>query len=293
MKILITGTAGRIGRAIYINLIKKHSVIGVDKLPCSTTDQIGDIRNLDFIRNLLKNIDVIVHTAALHAPHVNLISDTDFYEINVKATETLFKEGAKQNIKHFVFTSTTALYGWASTPKDKTGWINEETNPQPKTIYHRTKIEAEKRLEQLSKEFNIPVAVLRMSRCFPEPADLMALYRLNRGIDARDVAKAHTLAVEKRLPGFRKYIISGKTPYKRSDLPVLFNNPAKLLEERVPKLTAEFKKRNWSLPNRIDRVYDSSKAQKELEWNPKYSYEAVLEMLDNEISEVLPVIKNQ
>ena len=289
MKILITGTAGRIGRAIYIKLIKKHSVVGVDRLPCSTADYIGDIRDLDFIINILKGVDVIIHTAALHAPHVNLIPDKDFYDINVKATETLFREGIKQNIKHFIFTSTTALYGWASTPDGRTGWINEEVIPMPKTIYHKTKIEAENRLEGLSNEFGVPVTVLQMSRCFPEPADLMAMYRLNRGIDARDVAEAHALAVEKQLPGFRRFIISGSTPFNKSDLPALFNNSAKLLEERVPGLVKEFKKRNWLLSNKIDRVYDSSKAQKELDWHPKYGYEAVLEMLDSEISEVLPV----
>ena len=290
MKILITGTTGRVGRAIYINLMKNHLVIGIDKQPCSTVDHIGDIRDLGFIRKLLKNIDVIVHTAALHAPHVNLIPDNDFLDINVKATETLFHEGVKLGIKHFVFTSTTALYGKASTPTDKTSWINENVRPLPKSIYHRTKIEAENRLEELSNKFEIPVTVLQMSRCFPEPADLMALYRLNRGIDARDVARAHELAIKKRLSGFKRFIISGLTPFNKNDCSTLFNNPAKLLQERVPNLVNEFKRRDWLLPKSVDRVYDSSTAQKELEWIPKYGFESVLEMLDSETSEVLPVI---
>ena len=52
-----------------------------------------------------------------------------------------------------------------------------------------------------------------MSRCFPEPADLMAVFRLTRGIDARDVANAHLCSVEKRLSGFNRFIISGATPF--------------------------------------------------------------------------------
>jgi UDP-glucose 4-epimerase len=35
-----------------------------------------------------------------------------------------------------------------------------------------------------------------MGRCFPEPAPAMALARLHRGIDARDVAEAHALALD-------------------------------------------------------------------------------------------------
>ncbi|NRA82592.1 MAG: NAD(P)-dependent oxidoreductase [Gammaproteobacteria bacterium] len=290
MKILITGTTGRIGRAIYIKLMQQHQVIGIDRLPCSTVDLIGDIRDDNFIKQALNSVDVIVHTAALHAPHVGLVSDNEFNDINVAATERLFKLGAAQGIKHFVFTSTTALYGKASTPKNTTGWINESVTPQPKTIYHRSKIAAETLLEQLSKQHNIAVTVLQMSRSFPEPADLMALYRLNRGVDPRDVACAHSLAIDKRLPGFRRFIISAATPFERHHCTELFNNPAALVAQLAPDLSAEFSKRGWSLPQKIDRVYDSSAAQQELDWQPKYGFKSVLQMLDDQVSEVLPVI---
>ncbi len=292
MKILITGTAGRVGRAIYVKLMQKHSVIGIDRSPCSTADYVGDIRDKEFIRSRLSDVEVIVHTAALHAPHVGLFSEKEFEDVNVNATENLMTEGIKHGIKHFVFTSTTALYGNASTPEGKTGWINEKIIPQPKSIYHRTKISAEKCLQQLSFKYSVPVTVLQMSRCFPEPADLMAWYRLNRGVDSRDVADAHLLAIEKRLDGFRRYIISGNTPFKQSQRHDLYNDAAALIERIVPKLASEFKYRGWNLPSRIDRVYDSSLAQKELEWNSKFGYESVLEMLDNNMSEVLPVVRH-
>jgi UDP-glucose 4-epimerase len=42
------------------------------------------------------------------------------------------------------------------------------------------------------------------------------------------------------------------------------------------------------LPESIDRVYDSSLAQTELGWLPKYGFEDVVKMLDAGISEVLP-----
>ncbi len=231
-----------------------------------------------------------MHTAALHAPHVDLLPESEFESINVTATETLMREGIKRGIKHFVFTSTTALYG-KSCELDEAAWIDESVIPKPRTIYHRSKIDAEDRLERLSRQYGIPVTVLQMSRCFPEPADVMALYRLSRGIDARDVAAAHGLAIERRLEGFRRFIISGVTPFFRECCNELYHDAASTIRKCAPDLARDFASRAWMLPSRIDRVYDSSAAQKELAWYPKYGYESVLRMLDEEVSEVLPVIK--
>lgn len=289
MKILITGTAGRVGRAIYIRLMKEHQVVGLDRTPCSTADFVGDLRDRDLMDEALQGVQAIVHTAALHAPHVGLHSDHEFEQINVEATEALMRRGIAQGLQHFLFTSTTALYGRASTPDGTAGWVDETTVPLPRSIYHRSKIAAEARLEVLSSESGVPVTVLQMSRCFPEPADLMAVYRLHRGIDARDVAAAHALAIERRLEGFRRFIISGATPFTRDCCRRLYGDAPSVIRESVPALAEEFERRGWAIPGRIDRVYDSSAAQRLLDWQPQRGWNSVLEMLDDESAEVLPL----
>ena len=50
--------------------------------------------------------------------------------------------------------------------------------------------------------------------------------------------------------------------------------------EVVAELVAEFERRNWALPNRIDRVYDSRLAQRELGWRALYGFDAVLAEVD-------------
>lgn len=291
MRILVTGSAGRVGRAIYIKLMRTHDVVGIDKTPCSTAGYIGDIRDSALIDGVLENIDVIVHTAALHAPHVGLVPDLEFQSINVDATEKLALAGVKAGVKHFIFTSTTALYGYASTPKSIAGWIDEEVTPQPKSIYHKSKIAAETKLEEISNLFQLPVTVLQMSRCFPEPADLMAVFRLTRGIDARDVANAHLCAVEKRLSGFNRFIISGATPFHFSDCEALYTEAGAVIKRKCPEIALAFKQRGWQLPQSLDRVYDSSFAREKLGWSPVHDFESVLEMLDTETAEVLPILK--
>ncbi|WP_461535122.1 NAD-dependent epimerase/dehydratase family protein [Spongorhabdus nitratireducens] len=293
MKILVTGSAGRIGRAIYIKLMQSHDVSGLDRMPCSTADYIGDIRDASLVSKAVEGVDVIIHTAALHAPHVGLVSDDEFENINIRATESLALQGIQAGIRHFVFTSTTALYGYASTSKGiaegVASWIDEQVTPQPKSVYHTSKIAAEHRLEQLAAEFNLPVTVLQISRCFPEPADLMSVYRLTRGIDARDVASAHQCAVEKRLEGFRRFIISGRTPFNKLCCRQLYQQADRVIKEYAPELAAAFKQRGWNLPQQLDRVYDSTAAQHSLNWRPVHGFSCVLDMLDNEIAEVLPV----
>ena len=291
MRILVTGSAGRVGRAIYIKLIRTHDVVGIDKTPCSTADYVGDIRDSAMMDGVLENIDVIIHTAALHAPHVGLVSDSEFQSINVDATEKLALAGVKVGIKHFIFTSTTALYGYVSTPKSIAGWVDEEVIPQPKSIYHKSKIAAETKLEEISNLFQLPVTVLQMSRCFPEPADLMAVFRLTRGIDARDVANAHLCAVEKRVSGFNRFIISGATPFHLSDCEALYTDAGAVIKRKCPEIALAFKQRNWQLPQSLDRVYDSSSAREKLGWLPIHGFESVLEMLDTETAEVLPILK--
>lgn len=291
MKVLVTGTAGRVGRSIYVALVNDHVVVGLDRQPCSTADYVGDIRDMDLFKSALEGVDVVVHSAALHAPHVGLVPEAEFVSVNVEATESIMRTAIEHGIKHFVFTSTTALYGYASTPDGRAGWINEKVEPSPRTIYHTTKIEAERLLEDLSVESGIPVTALQMSRCFPEPADKMAIYRLNRGIDARDVASAHRLAIAKRLPGFRRFIISGATPFRPEDCSKLYTEAPALVRMKVPSLAAEFDKRGWHLPTKLDRVYDSSSAQTGLGWYPSHGFESVLELFDSGFSEVLPTTR--
>ncbi|SDI53750.1 UDP-glucose 4-epimerase [Ferrimonas sediminum] len=288
MKVLVTGSAGRVGRAIVVGLMRRHQVVGLDCQPCSTAHIVGDLQDPAIMRRALDGVEVIVHSAALHAPHVGLRADTEFDAINVQMTAELMRQGARAGIRHFVFTSTTALYGHASTPKATAGWVDEQLSPQPKTIYHRTKIAAETELQRLSLILGVPVTVLQMSRCFPEPADQMAVYRLNRGVDARDVASAHARAIDKRLPGFHRFIISGATPFQRQDCDALKQHAAEVIARRQPKLVQAFAERGWILPHSIDRVYDSSAAQCALGWQPRHGFESVLAMLDQQWSEVLP-----
>ena len=290
-KIVITGSSGRIGRALHWKLCGNFHVTGIDITPTSATSKIVDIRNYGQLLRSFEGVDTIFHTAALHAPHVGIASEKDFYDINVNATENICKAALESGVSQVVFTSTTALFGYANFGKDKAVWIDEQTKPEPKTIYHKTKLEAEQLLKEYANK-NLEISVIRMSRCFPEPVQMMAVYRLHRGIDYRDVAEAHILAAQlKKDKHFDIYIISGNTPFLKSDCRMLFENPEVVIRERQPWLAQEFDKRGWKFPQSIDRVYDSSYVQQKLNWSPRRDAFDVIKQFDNGDFETLPCLQ--
>jgi UDP-glucose 4-epimerase len=289
MRVLVTGASGRIGRAICVRLMPEHDVLGFDRAPSSTADVLADLGDADAMAAAMRGVDAVVHAAALHAPHVGRVPDSEFERINVAATQTLLDAAIRARVRHIVYTSTTALYGSASAPPNAAGWVTEDLAPQPATVYHRTKLAAEALLVAAAAAGGLAVTIVRMSRCFPEPAPLMAAYRLHRGVDARDVADAHALALQRSGAAHRTFIVSGATPFEPADAPALLRDAPAVLRRRAPELCAAFERRGWPLPASIDRVCCAERAASELGWVARFGFDEVLRMLDERMPEVLPL----
>lgn len=274
MRIVLTGSSGRIGRAVHRALSDLHDVTGIDLTAAETTLTVGDVTDAGTMKRILAGADAIVHVAALHAPHVGACPESEFVRVNVDATRRLAEIAREAGVPRFVFTSTTALYGHAVAASGCT-WIDESTAPVPRTIYHRTKLEAERVLEEYAGA-RMAVRVLRMARCFPEPADVMAVYRLHRGIDAADVADAHAAAVLNGGPAFQRHVIAATPAFVREDCEELAVDAAAVIARRTPELAAQFLRRGWALPRRIDRVYASASAKGALGFEARRGYREVL-----------------
>jgi UDP-glucose 4-epimerase len=273
MRILVTGSAGLIGGAVAERLAGDHEVFGVDLVAGPHVAHIADCLDVGKWGEGVGAVDAVVHVAALHAPHVGKVSDRDFRRANVEATDRLLEFALSVGAKQFVFTSTTSLYGHALEPTDRAAWIDEQVEPQPRDIYDDTKLEAEQLVA--SAGGSLTCTSLRMSRCFPEPAASMATYRLHRGVDRRDVAEAHALALDREGPP-ATYVISAATPFQREDVEELLRDAPAVIERRCPGLTWRMAAKDWQPPRSIDRVYDSTLAQRELGFRSRFGIEACL-----------------
>lgn len=272
MRILLTGSSGQLGNEIARQLSADHEIVGLDRLPGEWTSQLGSIADRESIFALMPNIDAVIHTASLHARHINKASKQNFIDTNISGTLNLLEAAAQARVRRFVYTSTTSVYGHALVPEDRAVWVTEDLTPQPRDIYDITKLAAEALCKHFAETQRLPVICLRTSRFFPEPPELLALYRLYRGADVRDIAAAHALAVTNSSIHFDLFNISSRSPFQRSDLRDLWGNAPAVLSRRAPDMVAFFARRRCKLPERIDRVYAIARAEERLGYQPRYNF---------------------
>jgi UDP-glucose 4-epimerase len=273
---LVTGSSGQLGAVICSLLSGEHSIIGVDAAPGECTSRLGDIIDLEFIHSVTKGMDVIIHTCSLHAPHLKTRSSEDFVSTNINGTLILLKSAVQNGIGRFIYTSTTSLYGHAMVSRERAVWVTEDLLPRPRDIYDVTKIAAEGLCEAYANEHDLQCVSLRVSRYFPEPDYLTAIYRLYRGVDVRDAAHAHILAMEKEMDGYEVFNISGESPFSEDETVDLLHDAGGVLLRHFPSIEKAFAKKGWKLPKSIDRVYSIEKAKALLDYRPRHNFDFLM-----------------
>jgi len=163
MNILITGGAGFIGSHVAKEAIKRGmNVVIIDNL---STGKKGNLpKNADFIiedirkcnwKKILQNIDIVFHAAAFVSAPESFDYFDECYDINVKATWELINACKANNIKKFIFSSSSAVYPEIDKP-------NTETDlPYPANPYGLTKLDVECLLEMFKKEYGFSYTALR------------------------------------------------------------------------------------------------------------------------------------
>src|ERR1700679_2852108 len=242
----------------------------------------------------MRGVQAVFHPATLHKPHVATHRRQEFVDTNVTGTLNLWEEAVAARVESFVYTSTTSVFGDALAPPEEApaAWITEEVAPVPKNIYGVSKAAAEDLCELFHRNQNLACIVLRTSRFFPEEDDSLLVRNgysdanakanefLYRRVDIEDVVSAHLLAAQHAAAiGFRKYIISATTPFRSSDLAELRIDAARVVRQRVRGYEAEYDRRQWRMFPSIDRVYVNERARKELGWEPRYDFGAILRSL--------------
>jgi UDP-glucose 4-epimerase len=294
MKVLVTGSAGHLGEALVRSLKGSREVVGLDILASPFTSHVGSIVDRAFVQRHMAGVHTVFHAATLHKPHVATHGRQDFIDTNITGTLNLLEEAVAAGVRCFIFTSTTSVFGDALIPPPSApaAWVTEEVTPVPKNIYGVTKAAAEDLCQLFHRNQALPCVVLRTSRFFPEEDDspmVRAVYAdanikanefLHRRVDIEDVVRAHLAAAE-RAPalGFGKYIISASTPFRPEDLAGLRADAPSVVRRRVPDYEAEYARRGWSMSPVIDRVYVNDRARRELGWQPRHDFGAIIARL--------------
>ena len=170
MKFLVTGSAGLVGSQVVKDLTKQnHTVYSCyhDEKPSHGTPILLDLTDKEKIIQTLQEIkpDRIIHLAAM--TNVDLCETEKELTtlINVKATEILAKQAAKQNI-FFVYISTDYVFDGIK------GMKKEDDSTNPLGFYGKSKLEGEFTLNKLASSWCIartstPFGIHHKKKSFP------------------------------------------------------------------------------------------------------------------------------
>ena len=146
--ILVTGGAGYIGSHVVRQLGEAgEQVVVLDNLTkgfrqAVTSGEliVGDVGDQALVSRLLaeRQIDTVMHFAAHTVVPESVALPLKYYGNNTCSTRSLLQACIEQQVRHFVFSSTAAVYG---IPED--GYASEETATRPINAYGTSKLMSE------------------------------------------------------------------------------------------------------------------------------------------------------
>ncbi|MDY7039690.1 MAG: NAD(P)-dependent oxidoreductase, partial [Chloroflexota bacterium] len=165
-RILITGGAGSVGRELSNALIENGDQVRIFDLPfmdfsvfeghASVEIVKGDITDLETVQAAVKDMEIVVHLAALLPPNSEKNRERTF-AINVGGTQNLLeaikKEGSQSRM---IFASSVATYG---NTMDEEPPVRVDHHQSAVDIYGETKIES----ERIMIASGVPYTILRIS----------------------------------------------------------------------------------------------------------------------------------
>lgn len=184
MKVLVTGGAGFIGSHLVNRLINDgHKVIVIDNLSEGKKENLNpkaklyklDICDLGKIMPLFKNVDYVFHLAAIPRVPLSVEKPIETHKVNVDGTLNVLYASYKNNVKRFIFASSSSVYG-----NQKTLPLKETMIPNPLSPYGLQKLIGEMYCKLFSNLYGLQTVSLRFFNVYgpgmnPEGAYALAI----------------------------------------------------------------------------------------------------------------------
>lgn len=229
-RILVIGGAGFIGShvveqllsepvaevRIYDNFARgKHEHVEALLLDprCTLYEHGGDVRDVDLLDDAMRDVDGVVHLAAMWLLHCKDFPRTAFH-VNVEGTFNVLEACVKNDVKRLIYSSSASVYGDAVEVP-----MTEEHPLNNRNFYGATKIAGEAMCRAFHDRYGLDYVGLRYMNVYGPRQDQTAVYTgvipivLNRideaespvvngdgtqaydFVSVRDVARANVLAL--------------------------------------------------------------------------------------------------
>ncbi len=296
-RIVVTGAAGFIGSNLTDKLLELGAeVIGIDNLFSGRLDNLedafknknfdfqkGDIRDLNFLLDIFKDIDIIYHEASFVSVPQSVKMPSSCNDFNVNGILNILNTARKNDIEKIIFASSASVYGDSPTlPK------REDMRRLPLSPYGVSKLACEAYIQSYHHVYGLNASCLRYFNIYgPRQRDspysgVIAIWvgRIIRNEDliifgdgenirdftyVKDVVQANLLAAEHEIGGEILNIACGS--------PITMTELAKLMLKLTNK---ENLKIEYTDPRPGDILHsygDMSKAKKLIGFKAKFNQE--------------------
>jgi UDP-glucose 4-epimerase len=225
----------------------------------------------------------VFHAAAWHGMHLRDHPRTDFWDLNVRGTYQLYEAAVAAGVRAIVFSSTMGVYGATRPPEGEPAIrISEDLPRQPGDVYGLSKAIGEEISEAYTRMFGIGGAALRYGMFVPEPFDHAGIRFLYGGVDARDVARANVVAMERLLRDgghLGAFNVFSPLPFDAADGPALRRAPVEAIRRHWPDAPALLEARGVAPWGPIDQVYEIGRAKEVLGFLPHHGFAQYLDAL--------------
>lgn len=164
--ILVTGGAGYIGSHVVKQLIEANEIVLVlDDLSNAFREAAGkaefhqgDVRDWTLLKSIFRTreIDTVMHFAASTLVAESVANPAKYYQNNVGGTANLLACAVANKVKHFIFSSSAAVYGIV-----ETGICQEDSPTNPVNAYGKSKLMSEEIIRDVCKVSVMRHAILR------------------------------------------------------------------------------------------------------------------------------------
>ncbi len=164
--VLVTGGAGYIGSHVVKQLGSRgESIVVLDNLSTGKKDAVlygklieGNVGDMALVDNIMQTheIEAVMHFAAHTIVPESVSNPLKYYSNNTANTRNLLECCQRHGVKHFIFSSTAAVYGVL-----ESGIASETTPTQPINPYGSSKLMSEGMLRDLSIATDLTHVILR------------------------------------------------------------------------------------------------------------------------------------